>query len=153
MLATRIESAVEARSKSCTRSHHCTGGLSGLLVQQEHLQHHGGGREHPSDGATEDSDTGDTVHVAHEQDDDDVQGVANRDKNDRNAPAVVTNMVSLFRLMSPQHFGHYIQHFRPEEEAGRQNLLDILMEVLLMFKVRLYLISPSNTLLCLCSVL
>ena len=43
-------------------------------------------------------------------------------------------MVSLFRLMSPQHFGQYIQHFRPEDEAGRQNLLDFVMEVLLMFK-------------------
>ena len=67
-----------------------------------------------------------------------LKGVANRDKSDRNAPAVVTNMVSLFRLMSPQHFSQYIQHFRPEEEAGRQNLLDFVMEVLLMFKVCLH---------------
>ena len=43
-------------------------------------------------------------------------------------------MVSLFRLMSPQHFSQYIQHFKPEDEAGRQNLLDFVMEVLLMFK-------------------
>ena len=62
------------------------------------------------------------------------QCVANRDKGDRNAPAVVTNMVSLLRLMSPQHFSQYIQHFKPEDEAGRQNLLDFVMEVLLMFK-------------------
>ena len=60
--------------------------------------------------------------------------MANRDKGDRNAPAVVTNMVSLLRLMSPQHFSQYIQHFKPEDEAGRQNLLDFVMEVLLMFK-------------------
>ena len=73
--------------------------------------------------------------------------MANRDKNDRNAPAVVTNMVSLFRLMSPQHFGQYIQHFRPEEEAGRQNLLDFVMEVLLMFKVWLYAVSIGNYIL------
>ena len=47
---------------------------------------------------------------------------------------MVTNMVSLFRLMSPQHFSQYIQHFKPDNEAGRQNLLDFVMEVLLMFK-------------------
>ena len=62
--------------------------------------------------------------------------MANRDRGDRAAPAVVTNMVGLFRLMSPQHFTQYIQHFRPEEEAGKQNLLDFVMEVLLMFKVQ-----------------
>ena len=63
-----------------------------------------------------------------------IQCVANRDRSDRNAPSVVTNMVSLLRLMSPQHFSQYIQHFKPDEEAGRQNLLDFVMEVLLMFK-------------------
>ena len=66
-----------------------------------------------------------------------LQGVANRDRGDRAAAAVVTNMVGLFRLMSPQHFTQYIQHFRPEEEAGKQNLLDFVMEVLLMFKVQI----------------
>ena len=74
-----------------------------------------------------------------------IQCVANRDKHDRNAPAVVTNMVSLFRLMSPQHFSQYIQHFKPEDEAGRQNLLDFVMEVLLMFKdLILHSIYPGD---------
>jgi hypothetical protein len=28
---------------------------------------------------------------------------------DRNAPAMVTNMISMFRLMTPGHFSQYIQ--------------------------------------------
>ena len=63
-----------------------------------------------------------------------IQCVANRTRNDKKAPAVVTNMISIFRLMSPTHFSAYIQGFQPETEAGRQNLLDFVMEVLLMFK-------------------
>jgi len=63
-----------------------------------------------------------------------VQSVANRSCDDKRSPAVVTNMISIFRLMSPNHFSSYIQGFMPETEAGRQNLLDFVMEVLLMFK-------------------
>ena len=63
-----------------------------------------------------------------------IQCVATRSKVDRNAPAMVTNMISMFRLMTPNHYSQYIHHFRPDEEAGRQNLLDFVMEVLLMFK-------------------
>ena len=63
-----------------------------------------------------------------------IQGVANRSPSDKNAPALVTNMILLFKLMTPNHFSAYIQQFDPESEAGRQNLLDFVMEVLLMFK-------------------
>ena len=38
-----------------------------------------------------------------------IQCVATRSKVDKNAPAMVTNMVSMFRLMTPSHFSQYIQ--------------------------------------------
>ncbi len=63
-----------------------------------------------------------------------IQCVANRTQSDVNAPSIVTNMISIFRLMSSSHFSCYIQGFEPDSEAGRQNLLDFVMEVLLMFK-------------------
>ena len=63
-----------------------------------------------------------------------IQCVANRSRDDKTASSVVTNMISFFRLMSPAHFSSYIERFQPETEAGRQNLLDFVMEVLLMFK-------------------
>jgi hypothetical protein len=55
-------------------------------------------------------------------------------QNDRNAIALVSNMMSMLKLMSPAHFAAYIHQLEPGTEAGRQNLLDFVMEVLLMFK-------------------
>jgi hypothetical protein len=43
-------------------------------------------------------------------------------------------MMSMLKLMSPAHFAAYIHQLEPGTEAGRQNLLDFVMEVLLMFK-------------------
>ena len=47
-----------------------------------------------------------------------IQCVATRSKVDKNAPAMVTNMVSMFRLMTPSHFSQYIQVRSAEVEVG-----------------------------------
>ena len=63
-----------------------------------------------------------------------VQTVANRQPNDPNIPAVVVNMVAIFNAMTPLHYKRYIQDFTPENQAGRLNMIDMIMEILEMFR-------------------
>ena len=61
-----------------------------------------------------------------------VQTIANRDSNP-NILAVVANMIALFNLMTEDHFNQYIMHFKPDNQAGRNNMIEVIMEVLAMF--------------------
>ena len=56
-----------------------------------------------------------------------------RGKSEYKSQCIVTNMISLFRFMTPAHFSAYIQSFQPDTEAGRHNLQDFVQEVLIMF--------------------
>jgi hypothetical protein len=40
--------------------------------------------------------------------------------------AVVANMISIFRKMSPHHYDQYIEHFHVQDPAGRSDLVLIL---------------------------
>ena len=62
-----------------------------------------------------------------------VQHVANRQQNDPNIPHVVANMISIFQAMSPYHFKQYYQRYEPNDEAGRENMIDMITEMLGMF--------------------
>ena len=61
-----------------------------------------------------------------------VQTIANRDTNP-NILAVVANMIALFNLMTEDHFEQYIMDFKPDTQAGRENMIEVIMEVLAMF--------------------
>ncbi len=54
---------------------------------------------------------------------------------DRGIQAMVSNLVGLFRAMTPRHYAQYIDSFRAEEElAGRSDLVDFVMEVMGMIR-------------------
>ena len=43
-------------------------------------------------------------------------------------------MVSIFQSMNPYHYKQYIKRFQPEAEAGRENMIDMIQEILGMFR-------------------
>ena len=59
--------------------------------------------------------------------------IGRNNKSEYKSQCIVTNMISLFRFMTPGHFSAYIQSFQPDTEAGRHNLQDFVQEVLIMF--------------------
>ena len=62
-----------------------------------------------------------------------VQLVANREDNDPNIPDVVANMVAIFQAMAPSHYKQYIAEFQPDDQAGRENMIDMILEIVSMF--------------------
>ena len=62
-----------------------------------------------------------------------VQHVANRQQNDPNIPRVVANMISIFQAMESSHFKQYYQRYQPSDQAGRENMIDMINEMLGMF--------------------
>ena len=64
-----------------------------------------------------------------------IQSVANRQSGDPNAQAVVSNMISLFSVMTARHYSQYIDTYRVNTDpCGRGNLIDFVMEALGMFR-------------------